>query len=245
MPTIISGTAPPAQTVAPTTHVSEKVYAPETAGVGVGRQLLNSTHCSLDYSVDTTSTVVVTKVEAYATRDLGRTWQRVGEDAGRRGPVDFELPEDGLYGIALVTSTANQPGSPPTPGDNPDWFVEIDTTKPTVMLHGAQLGLGDEAGTMTISWSARDKNLVPDSVELSYATTPEGPWQSFAKGQRAEGQYRWSVPREAGGKAYLRVEASDRAGNVGRADSPEPVLLEPPRPKARVLGINAGPRISK
>ena len=44
----------------------------------------------------------------------------------------------------------------------------------------------------------------------------------------------------AGARAYLRVEANDRAGNVGRYESREPVLLEPPRPKARVLGVSGG-----
>ena len=122
----------------------------------------------------------------------------------------------------------------------PDWWVEIDTVKPVVLLQGAHLGLGDEAGILILSWSARDKNLTADSIELTYSAAPEGPWQMIAKGLKAEGQYRWSIPREAGARAYLRVEASDRAGNVGRYESREPVLLEPPRPKARVLGVSAG-----
>lgn len=230
--------APAATTPVPAPRVAEKIFLPDQ-GVGVARQLLNNTHCSMDYAIDTTG-VAVTKVEAYATRDLGRTWQRVGEDHGRRGPVEFDLPEDGLYGIALVTSTANQPGGPPASGDTPDWWVEIDTVKPVVLLHGAHLGLGDEVGTLQLSWSARDKNLTADAVEIAYAPAPEGPWQVIAKGLKAEGQYRWSIPREAGARAYLRVDASDRAGNLGRYESREPVLLEPPRPKARVLGVSAG-----
>ena len=70
--------------------MAEKIFLPDQ-GVGVARQLLNNSHCSMDYAIDTTG-VAVTKVEAYATRDLGRTWQRVGEDHTRRGSARLRSP---------------------------------------------------------------------------------------------------------------------------------------------------------
>jgi hypothetical protein len=199
--------------------------------------LLNSTHCVLEYALDTPN---VTRVEGYATRDGGKTWARLGEDADRRSPFEFDLPEDGEYGIALVVSTPTLPGQPPAAGDAPDWWVEIDTTRPVVQVTEARLGTGDELGQVILTWSARDKNLVPDGVELSWAAQADGPWQSAAKGLKAEGTARWPVPKEAGGRLYLRLEAADRAGNVGRWEAREPLLLESVRPKARVLGVSAG-----
>lgn len=120
----------------------------------------------------------------------------------------------------------------------PDWWVEVDTAPPEVKLDSVTAGTGDDAGLFVLHWSVRDANLVPDSVDAFWASSAEGPWQPIAKGLRADGQYRWPVPREAGARVFLKIEAPDRAGNVGRYVTLQPVIVDVPRPRARVIGIN-------
>ena len=67
-------------------------------------------------------------------RTAARPGSRLGEDAEHKSPFEFELPGDGTYGLMLVVSTPNHPAQPPAAGDAPDWWVEIDTGKPTVQM---------------------------------------------------------------------------------------------------------------
>jgi hypothetical protein len=107
-----------------------------------------------------------------------------------------------------------------------------------VKLESAQPGTGDDAGLLLLNWTVRDRNPTPDSVEVSWSHQFEGPWMTIAKGLRGEGQYRWPVPRDAGSRVYLKIESTDRAGNIGTFITPQPVVVENARPRARVLGIN-------
>jgi len=233
-------------------HVSEKpaeplpvpvvpppaVPPPAEAPQAAARQVINTRRCVLTYAVDGINPATVTRVEAYGTRDGGTNWLRLGDDPDCRSPIECVLPEDGAFGIALVVGTTGRPTAPPAAGESPDWWVEVDTTPPEVKLESAVAGTGDDLGLLILRWSVRDANLMPDAVEAAWAAGADGPWQSIAKGLRADGQYRWPVPREAGARVYLKIEVKDRAGNVGRFVTPQPVTVEVPRPRARVIGIN-------
>ena len=142
------------------------------------------------------------------------------------------LPGDGLFGVRV---RANGNGQSPQAGEAPDAWVEIDTTAPTVNLMPPIIGTGADAGTLTIQWQVQDRNLVPDSINIYQPARPDGPWQPIAVGLRNEGGYRWLIPAGIGSEIYLRLEASDRAGNVGRTELRNPVAI--PQPKVRVIGI--------
>jgi hypothetical protein len=202
------------------------------------RQLINARRCVLNYALEGINPAAVTRVEAYATRDNGASWFRLGDDPDCRSPIEFALPDDGAYGIALVVGTAARPTAPPAAGESPDWWVDVDTAPPEVKLESAVVGTGDDLGLLILRWSVRDDNLMPDAVEAAWAAGADGPWQPIAKGLRADGQYRWPVPRDAGARVYLKIEVKDRAGNVGRFVTPQPLTVELPRPRARVIGIN-------
>jgi hypothetical protein len=202
-----------------------------------GRQLVNSTHCSLDYALDSTNAA---RVEGYATRDGGRSWMRLGEDADRRSPFEFDLPEDGVYGISLVVSTQTRPGVLPVAGDTPDCWIEVDATKPMINVSEVRPGIGDDAGQLYVVWSASDKNLAPEPVEILIAADLQGPWLPLARGQKPDGAGKFVLPRDIGWKVFLRVEARDLAGNCGRWETREPITLDGGKVKARVLGVNAG-----
>jgi hypothetical protein len=197
-------------------------------------KLIASTRCSLEYALEGVQPAAVGKVEFWATRDHGKTWQRVADESNGRSPAQLVLPGDGVYGIAIRSGGNRQA---PTASEPPDCWIEVDTTKPFVNLLPPTVGTGAEAGTLLILWTAHDKNLAPDSVALAYATQPGGPWQPIVTGHKNEGVYRWALPPDVGGQVYLRLEVSDRAGNVGRAELQQPVVLDAGKPRVKVLAI--------
>lgn len=221
-------------------RVVEKTTPIETPPITAptSERIVNSHRCQLGYAIDGIDPATIEKIEAYASKDNGKTWQKVGDDPDKVSPIELQLPGDGRYGVILVISAANRPGPVPTAGEQPDWIIEADTTAPEVTLESATPGVGDDAGMLILKWRVQDKNLKPDSVDFAWANAPEGPWQTIAKGLRAEGLYRWPVPKEAGSKAYLKIEAQDKAGNVGRAATGQAVSVEVNRPRAKVLGLN-------
>jgi hypothetical protein len=97
-----------------------------------------------------------------------------------------------------------------------------------------------EDGMMVIGWTASDKNLLGNSISLYYAQKPDGPWNVIVTGYKNEGLYRWALPTTLNGQVYLRVEASDKAGNVGRYDLPTPVALESGKQRVKVIGVGPG-----
>ncbi len=227
--TLISATIPPVPEPSP--------RSPES----LRRQLLGSTHVTLEYQIEQQGPSGVSKVEVWLTRDEAQTWQRLCEDSDRRSPVDFDLPGEGLFGISLVlTNGTGIGGTPPSKGETPDYWLEIDQTKPVARLLPVRPGTGEEAGTLLITWIASDENLGPDAIDLFYATRRDGSWLPLAKGIKNEGIFRWPVPRDAGQEFYVRLDVTDRAGNTTRCESPQPLVLDLARPKARVLGAASG-----
>jgi hypothetical protein len=213
---------------------------PDRAAMNPGRQLVNETHVSLEYQIEKQGPSGISKVEVWMTRDEGMTWQRLCEDTNRHSPVEFDLPGEGVFGISLViTNGTGFGGTPPTRGDVPDYWVEVDTTRPVAQLSSVRPGTGPDAGTLLISWHASDKNLGDSPIDLYYANHQEGPWQPIARGAKNEGSFRWMLPREAGQEFYIRMEVTDRAGNVARCETPQPLFVDMTRPKARVVGIKA------
>jgi hypothetical protein len=221
---------------------SDKVASPATSHAANSmRQLLNNTHVSLKYQIEQQGPSGVGKVEVWMTRDDGQTWQRLCEDTKRKSPVEIDLPGEGSYGLSLVVTNGHgQGGDAPAKGDTPDWRLEVDTTKPAAQLLSVRPGTGADMGTILISWTASDKNLKPEPIDLYYATSAEGPWQPIAKGLKNDGNYRWSGPRDAGGEFFVRMEVLDLAGNSTLCAAPQPVALDRSRPKAHVVGVVAG-----
>lgn len=194
--------------------------------------IIGTTRCSIDYAVENVIVGGQTKIEFWATKDNGRSWSRVPDEAAGRSPAKLLLPGDGLYGVRVK---ANSNGQPPQTGEAPDCWIEVDTIAPTVRMMPPILGTGADAGTLTVQWVVHDKNLAPDSIAIYHASRPDGPWLPIATGLRNEGSYRWLIPAGIGADVFLKLEATDRAGNVGRSILTEPVAM--PQPKVRVLNI--------
>lgn len=205
-------------------------------------QLLNGVHASLAYQVEQKKNGGHEKVEVWLTCDDGQSWQRLAEDSDRESPIEFDLPGEGVYGLTVTVNTGNS-SVPPPKGESPAFTVEVDVTKPVAQLMAIR-PLPESPGIYLITWSASDKNLKPEPIDLYYAASREGPWNSIAKSLKNDGSYRWQLPSGQASEYFVRMEVSDRAGNVTRCDALQPVVSDLARPKAKVLGISVAPRLA-
>ena len=212
---------------------------PHVSGPSQVRQLVNNTHVFLEYQIEQVGPSGVGKVEVWMTRDQGQSWTRIGEARDHKSPVEIDLPGEGLFGVSLAVSNGRGfGGTPPGAGDAADWWIEVDTTRPSGEFQGVKPAMGSSDGGLVINWTAHDKNLGSEPIDLYYSAHRDGPWQIIAKGIKNEGHYRWSVPNDAGSQAYLRLVVTDRAGNSMHCDTPQPVLLDDmSRPRGHVVGV--------
>lgn len=179
------------------------------------------------------------RVELWSTRDSGVTWQRTGVDTDGQSPIDVSLPAAGLYGFRLeIVPDLPGSGTGPRSGESPETWVAVDDEPPQVEVGGAG---GPEPGVVEIRYACRDQLLAPRSVKLSFSPHAAGPWSTIATDLDDEGVYRWSPDRTAPPRVYVRVEATDVAGNVGRAVTSEPVTLATGRVVGRLGGLRELP----
>ena len=143
--------------------------------------------------------------------------------------------------VPLVASNGRGVAVPPAAGDAPDWWIEVDTTKPTAQLTKVHTTFENGKSVVHIQWSVQDKNLGDRPVELFYAATAQGPWLPIATGLKAQGEHHWAPPIEIGVQAHVRMIARDNAGNTTIIASQEPVQFDDPaRPRALIRGISTG-----
>ena len=202
---------------------------PAKAPVG-SHPILNTRTCTVNYQLDGAARFP-NRIDFWATPDGGRTWTQVKDLNGGIPPAKLVLPADGVFGIRIRPGAGTKP---PEPMEDPDCVVEVDTARPVVSLTAPMLA---DEGIMSIGWTASDDNLLGNSISLYYAPKPAGPWEVIVTGYKNTGEYKWALPPGLGGPVYLRVEASDRAGNVGRYELPTPAALESGKQRVKVLGV--------
>jgi len=203
------------------------------------RRISNQTRVKLDYQIETKGPSGVGRIEVWATRDMGQSWQKIHEDQDRQPPLELNLPGEGLFGLVLTAINGRGIGSqPPKTGDAPDMWIEVDTTRPVAALTDIRLGGPEDGGALHIRWSARDRNLAAQPIDLFYSATREGPWTPIARNVRNDGYFKWTAPTEAGAQAFIRIAVRDLANNVTITETQQTVALgDTVKPKARILDI--------
>jgi hypothetical protein len=224
--------------------------APETTGVKnadagdsapekIPVKAVNSKRIVLDYEIKDIGPSGISTVDLWYTRD-GRKWEKCPAGAQRTSPYILEVKEEGLYGMTLVASSGiGLKKRPPRPGDNPQIWISVDVTKPAVRLTGCTVGTGTDADSLTITWKATDKHLGERPISLSYAEQADGPWSSIAANVENTGSYLWKMPSNVPQRLMVRLEATDLAGNVGIAQTRDPVLVDLSKPTVSILGIHS------
>lgn len=205
---------------------------------GPNVKICNTARINVNYSLEDVGPSGVSMVELWYTLD-GRSWQRYGEDADKQSPFLFEVNGEGTYGLSMVVKSGVGMGDrPPSVGDAPQMWIEVDTTKPALVLHGADAGRGSEAGNLTITWQATDKNLASQPISLFHSEQLAGPWNPIATSLENSGRYVWRLPPGAPYKFFVRLEAIDRGGNIAHAETAKHVIVDLSQPKARLLGAD-------
>jgi hypothetical protein len=182
------------------------------------------------------------RAELWTTRDGGLTWQKAAIDKDGRSPIDVELAEGGFYGVRLelVADVPDADGGPRS-GAEPDAWIGIDEEPPQVELVGVDRDETTATDALLIRYAARDPLLGSNSVRLLYSPNAEGPWATIATVAANEGIHRWEPGKNVPARVFIRVEATDAAGNQAAAVGEEAVSVAPTRFGGRLGGLRVVP----
>ncbi len=206
--------------------------------------LVGSPRFPLKYQVEDAGPDGPNLVELWITRDGGRSWSRLPEDADRTSPYNVDLGGEGTFGLWLVVQSASGLGDPPpAPNDRPQSWVEVDSAPPSVTMDRPRVGTGANAGKVILSWRASDAHLATRPVTLFYREErADAQWTPLpgVEPQEASGRLVWIVPPTLSPKFHVKAEAVDTLGNRGSADSLDsgPILVDRARPRGRILGLD-------
>ena len=216
----------------------DKAKSPEPAPPS--KLVVNSFDTQLEYAVEEIGPSGVSRVDVWVTKDKGLTWKILAEDTDGTSPADCKLPGEGEYGLNLViTNGSGAQGKAPTPGDKPEIILEVDTTFPSAKLGYAQVlaNEGKDGSALFVKWEAKDKNLGEKPIRLLLAESREGPYIPFGEPLANTGEFRWPVPANIPPKMFLKMEVMDAAGNLTQVEHPSALLMDPARPKGKVLAV--------
>jgi hypothetical protein len=239
-----SRTPAPARSALPPapTPVVKNTAGPETKplprhGAPLVR-LVNTKRITLNFEVKDVGPSGLSSVELWYTQD-GKDWKKYDAPTQAQAYV-VEVDEEGMYGFTLLAKSGTGISKdPPRSGDQPQVWVIVDLTQPDVQLSEIVPNMKNSQQSVAIKWKASDKNLGRQPVTLSYAEKEEGPWQVIATGLESTGTFLWQVPQGTPPRVLMRVEASDLAGNVGRAQSTSALLLDSAMPSVSIVNVEA------
>ncbi len=193
---------------------------------------------SLDYSIDVTRGSSVSAIELWGTMDGGKSWSKWGEDEDRESPFDITVEEEGLFGFRVVIVGSNLVASnQPRAGDPADAWIYVDAQTPDVKIISAVYGVGNEAGNLVIEYTCNDDQLIDRPISISFSDRRDGPWTTVASGLKNTGRYLWPAEPNLPKRIYLRIEAVDKAANIGVHRLDVPVDVEGLAPRGRIKGF--------
>jgi len=214
------------------------IQAPAGSGTAAPSvQMVNSRSLVIDFEVKDMGPSGVGVVELWYTRD-GQTWARSPGAPQKQSPFVLDVSDDGLYGFTVVASNGMGIGkTTPLPGDVPQMWVDVDTTNPAIRLNSTKAGADENGRTLTLHWVANDRNLVPRPITLFYAESSDGPWIPFATNVENTGSYTWHMSPGVPPRVLVRVQATDRVGNIGEDETTVPSPIDLSRPTATIRNV--------
>ncbi len=204
----------------------------------MGAKVVKTNSFNIGYSLDQIGPSGVGAVDLYITEDEGRNWFHYGSDPDRKSPFSVRVERSGQFGFAIrARSGIGLSDDPPQPGNRPEIVVIVDQVAPRPKLGSLNQGQGLTHNQVMLSWVLLDSDLPEQSVMLSRAYSPTGPWEPISGWIENTGRYLWTVDQTIDRPIYIRIEARDFAGNIGKADSDQPLHIDLTRPTARILDV--------
>lgn len=192
----------------------------------------------LDYAIVNDPGSPIASIELWGTLDQGKTWERWGVDADRESPFDIEVDTEGLFGFRMVIVGSNGLASRrPLPGDSADAWIHVDTSMPRARILSAPAGKGSDAGALVIEYQAIDDHFIDRPISLYYAETMQGPWIPITQGAKNQGRFAWAGESHIPEKVFLKLQATDAAGNVGEHVLDLPVDVQSAAPRGKIQGF--------
>jgi hypothetical protein len=213
-------------------------------------QHVRSPDFDLNYTIESKGLSGISRVDLYVTRDEGRSWTRWSSHDGKESPLKVRLGtvagnRDGDYGLKLVpVSGVGVADDIPTAGTVPEVRVRVDTGRPVINIYSHTPS--NQPNAVVLNWDAKDANFGTSPITLEWSEGPKGPWRSCIPEMPGQprpttpntGSYTWSIgsamPTH---RVYLRVTATDLAGNVNDAITREPITIDLTKPRARIVKI--------
>lgn len=212
------------------------------AGVG-GVMHVRSRTFQLDYTLDNIGQSGVKSVDVWLAQKA-LVWKKdKSHEAKPAGPslVTITVPTEGRWGITLIPqSGVGLADPPPRTGEAPQVWVEVDESKPRVVLQRVDVGRGPDAGRFTVWFQATDPFLRAHPITISYRGKSDEEWKPLASG--VDNIKYWTGSTEGlPYEFFVRVEAVDEAGNVGIAQTPQTVKVDLKVPRARIGNVKVAP----
>ena len=200
----------------------------------------------LHYRIDNVGESGIKNVEIWKTSDT-HSWVKFRDNAppDPKDGYELQVTAPGRYGFTVrPISNTLKAAPPPNPNDQPQIWIEVDETKPVVQIVGVTAGEGKHEGTVTVRWRATDKWLKSDPITILASKTKEGDWKELASNLPNTGSFELTADKLKlidHYAFYLRVEARDKAGNVGFDETKDTVKVDTKTPKAievKVFGVS-------
>jgi len=138
-----------------------------------------------------------------------------------------------------ATMLTNYAGDKIIPGLTDSQTIVIDGIAPSVTVtspNGGEYLKG--GGSWTITWTASDANLDPNSIKIEYWNGSS--WVTIASGEANDGSYTWNpVPSLDINTAKVRVTATDLAGNSASDESDSAFTIDSTKPTVTNIKLTA------
>lgn len=121
-------------------------------------------------------------------------------------------------------------------------IVVVDQTPPGIAMPFPQQGVDSTRDQVRITWTVTDENLGARPIQLSYSSSSNGPWQTIHDRLENLGLYNWTLAPTVPARIYIRLTARDAAGNISHHVTPQPLILDLAKPKAKLVDVEASSR---
>lgn len=200
---------------------------------------VNALQFRLRYQVDGLLPEQIGSVTIFGSRDAGATWELWTTDADKQSPAELSVPAPGRYAFrVVVTSVTGSSSHIPRPGDKPEVAVDVDLDPPSPRIVAVPYGRDPRVASLQIQWTCVAADLGPESIALAYSDRPSGPWTAITDATANSGQFDWMLQPNLPQQVYLRIVATDLAGNRGGHVLEQPIDIGRLLPRGRILGID-------
>ena len=226
--------APPSPVSVQSSDVLPESAMPDSANT----QIISTKRFELNYDIDAIDPSGVGRIDLWMTRDRGQTWKLWGQDPDNVSPFPVQVNEEGIFGFRIVVrSKDGLAGRGPMRGEEADMWVQVDVTAPLVKITSVPYGRGSEAGQLVINYAVSDSNLALRPNRFLWSTNPDGPWSSIEEDVRNERRLVWKPQQNVPHRIFLRLEAIDRAGNLGVHNLSQAIDISGLVPRGTIFGV--------